>query len=113
MLNSHSHNMGTWPDSGIKYAVPLIKVECPLFLQHAFALGALARQLAGAADRLGGFAGAPLGRFLVRAAHFHLAEYALALHLLLERAQGLIDIVVSNDDLDQMSPHGFGVRLIA
>jgi hypothetical protein len=33
------------------------------------------------------------------AAKLHLAENALALHLLLERTQGLIDVIVANDDL--------------
>ena len=33
------------------------------------------------------------------AAEFHLAEYALALHLLLEHPERLIDIVVTNKNL--------------
>jgi hypothetical protein len=32
-------------------------------------------------------------------AQLHLPENALALHLLLERLQGLIDVVVADDDL--------------
>jgi hypothetical protein len=33
------------------------------------------------------------------AAKLHLAENALALHLLLERLEGLVDIVVANENL--------------
>ena len=33
----------------------------------------------------------------------HFPENPLALHLLLQGAQGLIDVVVSNDDLNQLS----------
>jgi hypothetical protein len=33
------------------------------------------------------------------AAKLHLAEYALALHLLLERLEGLVDVVVANENL--------------
>ena len=36
-------------------------------------------------------------------ARFHLAEKAFALHLFLQRAQGLFDIVVADDDLDDGS----------
>ena len=35
------------------------------------------------------------------AAKLHLAEDALALHFFLERLQGLIDIVVTDDDLHE------------
>lgn len=34
------------------------------------------------------------------AAQFHFPENTLALHLLLERAQGLIDVVVANEYLN-------------
>jgi hypothetical protein len=33
------------------------------------------------------------------AAHLHLAEYALALHLLLERAERLVNIIVADEYL--------------
>jgi len=33
------------------------------------------------------------------AAEFHLAEYALALHLLLQHLEGLVDIVVADENL--------------
>src|SRR5687768_7972741 len=65
----------------------------------AVALGALALELAGAADRGGALAGALLRRLLVMTAELHLAIDALTLQLLLERPQRLVDIVVANDDL--------------
>src|SRR5262245_46951697 len=66
---------------------------------EAFALRPLAGQLAGPANRL-----CPLPRLLFRwlfvvAAKLHLAEDALALHLLLERLEGLIDIIVPDENL--------------
>src|SRR4051795_6061682 len=72
----------------------------------ALAFHALAQQLAGAAYGFRLFAGALLGRLLVVPAQLHLAENPLALHLLLQRAQGLIDIVVTNQNL-----HGFSLLL--
>src|SRR5262249_14470386 len=69
--------------------------------QQALALGLLARQLAGAAHGLGLLAHALLGRLLVVVPQLHLAENALALHFLLERLQGLVDVVVAN--LDQQA----------
>src|SRR5690606_2815826 len=47
---------------------------------ETFALGALAGELAGAANGLGLLAGALLGGLLVMAAHLHLAEDTFALH---------------------------------
>src|SRR5690606_26490611 len=67
--------------------------------QQALALGALARQLAGAAHGLGLFAGAPLGRLLVVTAHLPFTENALALHLLLQRAKSLVNVVVADEYL--------------
>src|SRR6185437_8360740 len=67
--------------------------------QQAFALQALALELAIAADGFGAFARALLARLLVMAPKLHLAENAFALHLLLQRLQRLVDVVVANDDL--------------
>jgi len=78
-----------------------------------FALRAFARQLASAPNRLGGLTDAPLRRLLVSAAQLHLTENTLALHLLLEHAQSLIDIVVADDDLNQITSPRLRVRLIA
>src|SRR5271165_6056911 len=58
--------------------------------QKSLALGALARELARAADRFRLFAGTLLGGLFVVAAQLHLAENPLALHFLLERLEGLI-----------------------
>src|SRR6266851_5468354 len=67
--------------------------------QKSLALRALARELARAADRFRLLAGALLGGLFVVAAQLHLAENPLALHFLLERLEGLIDIVVANENL--------------
>jgi hypothetical protein len=72
--------------------------------QEAFALELLALELAGAAHGLGLFASALLGRLLVVATKLHLTEDALALHLLLEGAERLIDIVVANENLHVKRP---------
>ena len=66
---------------------------------HALALGLLAGKLASATNALGLFAHTLLRRLLIEATLFHFTEYAFTLQLLLERAEGLIDIVVSDDDL--------------
>src|SRR4029078_2033063 len=71
---------------------------------HPVALRALALELARPADRGRLFARALLARLLVVAAQLHLAVHALALQLLLERAQGLLDIVVADDDLHKLKP---------
>jgi hypothetical protein len=52
------------------------------------------------------------------AAEFHLAEYALALHLLLQHPEGLVDIVVADENLHAVflfdraanGPDGQGAR---
>ena len=52
------------------------------------------------------------------AAEFHLAEYALALHLLLQHLEGLVDIVVADENLHAVflfdravnGPDGQGTR---
>src|SRR5262249_2711328 len=69
--------------------------------KKAFALGLLARQLAGPAHGLGLLAYALLGRLLVVFPLLHLAEDALALHLPLQRPESLIDVIVAN--LDQQT----------
>jgi hypothetical protein len=77
---------------------------------EAFAFQALALQLAGAAHGLGGFAGLALGRLFEVPAQLHLTENALALHLLLERLQGLIDIVVANENVNYLTILRWGRR---
>ena len=68
-------------------------------LHDAFALGAFAGQFAGAANGLGALAGFFLGRLFKRLTRFHFPEQALALHLLLQRAQSLLNVVIADDDL--------------
>src|ERR1700730_16661872 len=79
--------------------------ELPLFRHgnQAFALRLFPRRLARAANGFRFLAGLALGRFFIRLAALHLAKNALALHLLFEDSQGLIDIVVANDDLQNVS----------
>src|SRR5262245_17587245 len=71
--------------------------------QETLALHLLARELAGPADRFRLFPRLLFGWFFVLPAEFHLAENALALHLLFERLQGLVDIVVANENLHACS----------
>src|SRR5262245_25439986 len=71
--------------------------------QQAFALHLLARELAGPADRFRLFPRLLFRWFFVMAAELHLAENALALHLLFERLQGLVDVVVANENLHDCS----------
>jgi hypothetical protein len=52
-----------------------------------------------AAHRFGLLPRLALGGLLVIAAHLHFPEDSLALHLLLQRAQGLIDVVVTDEHL--------------
>jgi hypothetical protein len=62
--------------------------------EKTFALGALAQQLALAAQGFALFAGSFFGRLFIEIAQFHFAKHALALQLFLESAQRLIDIIV-------------------
>src|SRR6266566_1372132 len=74
-----------------------------LHRQQAFALQLLAGELARAAYGFRLFAGFLLGGFFIMAAELHLAENSLALHLLLQRLEGLIDIVIANENLHAAS----------
>src|SRR5690606_7174971 len=69
--------------------------------QAAFALQALTRQLAGAANSLGLLAGLLFRGLLIVIAKLHLAEDAFALQLLLERAQRIINVTTANDYLQR------------
>jgi len=70
---------------------------------QAFALGLFPGRLARAPDGFRLLAGLALGRLFIRLAALHLTKNALALHLLLENPERLIDIVVANDDLQNIS----------
>jgi hypothetical protein len=63
---------------------------------QAFSLHPLASELANAANGFCLFAGALLRRLLVVVAHLHFAENAFALHLLLESAERLVNVVVAD-----------------
>src|SRR5207253_2797152 len=92
-----------WRDDGLLRRRTFLAPR--LGARRAFALGALALELAGAADRGGALAGTLFGRLLVVTAQLHLAVDALALQLLLERAQRLLDVIVANDDLHKSPSH--------
>src|SRR3954462_8443343 len=74
-----------------------------LHRQQAFALQLLAGQLARTAHGFGLFASLLLGGLLVVTAELHHAENPLALHLLLQRLEGLVDIVIANENLHAAS----------
>lgn len=69
----------------------------------AFALDALAGQLAGAAHGFSLLASALFGRLFVMHVALHFTERAFTLHLLLEGLQGLVDVVVTDENLYQRS----------
>jgi hypothetical protein len=70
---------------------------------QSLALGFLARELARTADRLGLFPVLALGGLLVGPPLLHFAKHAFALHLFLQHAESLIDVVVANEYLQWTS----------
>jgi hypothetical protein len=91
-------------------------VERLYFRQEAFALGALASQFPRTADGFCLLASFTLGRLLEVIATLHFAEEAFTLHLLLERFQRLIDVVIADHDLNYLKlsigfPAGPGTSL--
>src|SRR4029077_12892463 len=81
-----------------------------LHRQQTLALHPLARKLAGPADRFRLFPCLSFRGFFVVAAELHLAENTLALHLLLQRLEGLVDVIVANENLHASS---FSVRSVS
>src|SRR5215207_4997220 len=71
---------------------------------QAFPDRRLSRSFARPAYRFRLLAGFALGGLFVGAALFHLAEDAFALHLLFQRPERLIDVVVANEDLQRTYP---------
>jgi len=71
--------------------------------KQTLALHLLARELAGPADRFRLFPRLLFRWFFVMPAELHLAENALALHFLLQRLQGLVDVVIANENLHACS----------
>ncbi|CAN3992164.1 hypothetical protein MCBRY_002990 [Methylocystis bryophila] len=81
----------------------------PLFLDplrrgdKSFTLSLLARQLVTPTHSFGPFADASFGGFLISPASFHFAKEAFTLQPFLEHLQGLIDIVVHDEDTQNCS----------
>ena len=69
-------------------------------LDEALTLGALPSKFASAAHSFGLLASLLFRWLLEIGAGFHFTEQAFTLHLLLQRAQGLLDIVVANGNLN-------------
>ena len=67
--------------------------------QESFALGLFPGLLTGAPDRLALLAGPSLGWLFIGSSRTHLAKHAFALHLALEDAESLIDVVFANENL--------------
>ncbi len=67
----------------------------------SFTLGALAGQLANATNGFGLFTRTLLGRLFEIVAHLHFTEDAFALHLLLESAESLINVVIADKYLHE------------
>ena len=65
----------------------------------ALALEAFAEQFAVAAHRLRPLARSFFRRFFVTTAELHFPEYPFALHFFLQGSEGLINIIVANEDL--------------
>src|SRR5215472_4792255 len=70
-----------------------------LHRQQTLPLQLFAGELTGTADGFRLLPDSPLGRFFVMVAELHFAEEPLTLHLLLQRPEGLVDIVVTNENL--------------
>lgn len=66
---------------------------------EAFAFQPLPLQLPCSADSFRGLTGATLRRLFVMPPQLHLTEDSLPLHLLFERLERLIDVVVSDQNL--------------
>src|SRR3954451_10672721 len=112
MIRTESHNATARPVLAGRWAASATDTLCaqPGLAGRAFALGALALELAGAADRCSALTRPLFRRLLVMTAQLHLAVDALALQLLLERAQRLLNIVVANDDLHKLPSNSFKIR---
>src|SRR5262249_22379425 len=74
-----------------------------LHRQQALALQSLARKLAGAADRFRLFPCLSFRGVFVVGAELHLAANTLGLHLLFQRLEGLVNVVVANENLHACS----------
>ena len=77
----------------------------------AFPIQPFAQQLAMPTHGFCLLARAALGRLLIAAAELHFAEDSFALHLLFQRLQCLIDIVVAHDHLNDGSHSSANVNI--
>src|SRR3954451_4226744 len=114
MMRNASHNATARPVLAGRWAASATDTfGCAASLAgRAFALGALALELAGAADCCGALTRPLFRRLLVMTAQLHLAVDALALQLFLERAQRLLDIIVANDDLHKYPSNSFKISTL-
>ena len=85
---------------GFSNCVLRLAVNARASLDETLALCPLAGQLARTANGLCTLAGFLFGRLLEVIAPLHFTEQAFTLHLLLERLQCLVDIVIANHDLN-------------
>ena len=76
---------------------------------EAFAFDTLTLKLARTANGFRLFTGLTLRGLFISLAQLHFAENAFALHLLLQRLQGLVDVIVADYDLNQGRLHRAGV----
>src|SRR5262245_688898 len=84
----------------------------PLFghRDQAFALSLFPGSLARTSNGFCLLAGLALRRFFIRLATLHFTKNALALHLLFEHPESLIDIVVANEYLQNVFQSAAGAR---
>src|SRR6516165_11538293 len=96
--------VGLFPESETAPASGAASTEGPrnhprFHRQQTLPLQLLAGELTGATDCFCLLPGPPLGGLFIMVAELHLAEETFALHLLLQRLEGLVDIVVADENL--------------
>jgi len=94
------------PEALIEFLISMrlaLAATAALLGQKTFALSALAGQLAGATHGFSLFAGTLFRWLLVEVPQLHFTEDAFTLKLLLQSPQGLVDIVVANQNLHALS----------
>src|SRR5262249_27660771 len=74
--------------------------------------GLLALELALSADGFRFLSRSPVRGFLIEAPAAHLSEYAFALHLLLQDAKRLLDVIVSNEYLHACCSQGSSAQTV-
>ena len=84
--------------AGVVYSYSIQKLETG-YLEQTFALGFLACQFTGTADRFSFLTRFFLGRLLEMLLELHLTEDTFTLQLFLQGTKRLIDVVVANTNL--------------